>query len=104
MLYQFSCLLDFFIIIMETIKLMENKMNYKHLPTLIVLILLAGSASLTASTHDKNSRSNHKNKQSNHNNHYLFNHGHTNKHIDNRHHHKSPKWHPTNPHTGNFAD
>ena len=42
--------------------------------------------------------------QSNHHDHYLFIHDNTNKHIDNRHHHKSPKWHPTNPHTGNFAD
>ena len=83
---------------------MENNMNYKHLPALVALILFSGSTSLNASTHNKNSASNHIDKRSNHYGHYLFNHGHTNKHIDNRHHHKSPKWHPTNPHTGNFAD
>jgi len=34
--------------------------------------------------------------------HYLFHHDHH--HINDPKHPRSPKWHPTNPHSGNFAD
>lgn len=34
--------------------------------------------------------------------HYLFHHDHH--HINDPKHPRSPKWHPTNPHHGNFAD
>lgn len=77
---------------------MEVKSNMLKIVVSLVLMatpVMAHSHGSTKKTHRKPTHTVTKR-------HYLFHHDHH--HINDPKHPRSPKWHPTNPHTGNFAD
>lgn len=62
---------------------------------LMIMPAMAHSKGSNKNTHRKPAHAVHKR-------HYLLHHDHH--HINDPKHPRSPKWHPTNPHSGNFAD